>query len=86
MTQTDEAVAYKPQTQLVLDYLQSGRTLTTLIALTNLGVGSLTTRIAELRNAGIAVIDEWGVDHFDRRYKRYWIAVEQAKAGGFGRA
>lgn len=64
-----------PQTKLVLDYLQSGRTLTSLIAITNLGVGSLTTRVAELRKAGFAVLDRWDTDHFERRFKKYWMDV-----------
>lgn len=66
-----------PQSALVLGYLQTGRTLTNLVALTNLGVGSLTTRIAELRKAGHEILDEWSEDHFKRRYKKYWMEVEE---------
>lgn len=65
-----------PQTSLVLDYLKTGRKLTNLVALTNLAVGSLSTRIAELRKAGFEINDTWGEDHFERRYKQYWMEKE----------
>lgn len=66
-----------PQAALVLDYLSSekGRKLTPLIAHTTLGVASLTARIAELRGEGYKIEDRWDADHFNRRYKSYWIAV-----------
>jgi hypothetical protein len=76
-----------PQAALVLDYLKTGRHLTNLVALTNLGIGSLTRRITELRNAGYAVKDQWGQDHFERRYKRYWmVKQEEAKDGEHGKS
>lgn len=71
----DASVKLSPQAQLVLDCLQSGRSVTNLIALTNLGVASLTTRIAELRKLGFDIQDEWKEDHFERRYKEYRIAA-----------
>ncbi|MEW6121273.1 MAG: helix-turn-helix domain-containing protein [Pseudomonadota bacterium] len=64
---------FSRQGQLVLDYLKSGRALTNLIALTNLGVGSLTSRVAELRKAGVEIQDEWSFDHWQRAYKKYWM-------------
>lgn len=64
-----------PQTKLVLEYLQSGRELTGMIAFMNLGVASLTSRVAELRKAGIPVQDKMSTDHFKRRYKKYWMVV-----------
>lgn len=64
------------QNRIVYDYLISGRVLTNLIAMTNLGIGSLTARIAELRRKGLTVDDEWGKDHFERRYKKYAIKNE----------
>lgn len=68
---------FSPQTTLVLNYLKSGRALTNLIAMTNLGVGSLTSRVAELRKAGVKVNDEWSFDHFERAYKKYTLGVEE---------
>ncbi len=38
-----------------------------------LGVASLTARIAELREYGYAIADKWDADHFNRRYKTYWM-------------
>lgn len=62
------------QCVLLLDYMKRHRQLTNLIALTNLGIGSLSSRIAELRRAGHAIKDQWQEDHFGRRFKKYWIA------------
>ena len=69
----------KPQERLVWEYLLTGRTLTNLVALTNLGVGSLTSRIAELRRRGGRIESDWEEDHFHRRYKRYWVAKDGAE-------
>lgn len=65
------------QAKLVLDYLKAGRSLTPMIAMMSLGVGSLTARIAELRSAGVFISDEWSKDHFKRRYKTYWLGEEK---------
>lgn len=62
-----------PQAALVLDYLMSHRKLTPIIAHMTLGVASLTARIAELRQAGEPILDRWDADHFQRRYKTYWM-------------
>lgn len=66
-----ERTAPTPQAQLVLDYLKSGRTLTPLLAMTNLGIASLTTRISELSKLGFNIIAEWQTDYHKRRYKTY---------------
>lgn len=69
-----------PQATLILDYLRKGRTLTPLIAHVNLGIASLTSRIAELRKHLRDTTDpqeirgEWSVDTFNRRYMSYWLA------------
>lgn len=65
-----------PQARLVFDYLASGRSLTNLVAMANLGVANLTTRIAELRKRGVKIAGEWKRDHNDRRYKSYSMEVE----------
>lgn len=62
-----------PQTKLVLEYLISGRELTGMIAMMTLGVVSLTSRVAELRKAGVVVNGKWSEDHFKRRYMKYWM-------------
>jgi N-acetylmuramoyl-L-alanine amidase len=63
------------QNRLVLEYLRSGRTLTNLIAVSNLGVGSLTSRIAELRKlyGEDYIKDETDTDFHKRRYKKYFL-------------
>lgn len=71
-------VGLSPQTRLVWDYLKQGKHLTQLIALTNLGVGSLTSRIAELRKAlagnnSWVIVSERKVDFNKKRYVSYKI-------------
>lgn len=61
----------KQQTRVLL-YLKSGSTLTNNTALNCLGVGSLSSRIAELRHMGFKIDDEMaGPDQFGRSYKKY---------------
>lgn len=62
-----------PQQQRVLDYLMSGKTLTNKVALTCLDVGSLSSRIAELRKLGYDITSEMKEDHAERSYKTYRI-------------
>lgn len=69
----DKLAGLTPQDKLVYDYLMSGRALTSLVAMVNLGVGSLTARIATLRKLGLKIADEWAADHFNRRYKKYQV-------------
>ena len=72
----------KPQTRLVLDYLLAKgnngrrRTVTTAIAMNSIGVGSLSSRIAELRSLGYVIKDEWRKDYYGARYKRYRLEGE----------
>lgn len=72
------AQALSKQVRLVYDYLLTGRKLTNLVALANLGVGSLSSRIAELRTMGVKVVDEWKNDHNGKRYKAYRLEDTQA--------
>lgn len=44
------------QARAVLDYLKSGKGLSNLIALTVLGIGSLSSRVSELKRAGYAIV------------------------------
>lgn len=73
-----------PQTRLVYQYLKSGRTLSQAIALTNLGVGSVTSRVSELRKAlekegdVERVTDEWKADFSKQKYKSYKLTQRPA--------
>lgn len=67
-----------PQSALVLEYLSSGRGLSGLIAHTVLGVTSLTTRISELRKAGIPITGEWYHDHQNKRFMVYKYSPGQS--------
>lgn len=71
-----------PQAFLVLDYLSSLRRITPIVAHMTLGVASLTARIAELRDSGYVIYDEWGHDHFNRRYKSYWMEAASGSDAG----
>lgn len=62
-----------PQEILLLDYLMAGRNISNQIAVNNLGIGSLTKRVSELSKQGIPIKSEWRRDHFNRRYKIYYI-------------
>lgn len=65
------------QQQIVLDQLNAGRSLTNIVALTCHGVGSLSSRIAELRKLGHKIVDRTETDQFERQYKVY--SIEAAK-------
>jgi hypothetical protein len=70
-----------PQQRLVLDYLHGGHKLTNLVAVANLGVGSLSSRIAELRKMGYAIEDEVRKDHWGSTFKSYYMKkVAEAKS------
>lgn len=69
-----QAKALSTQNEILLQYLQTGHTLTNLIALTNLGVGSLSSRVAELRKAGHNIEGEDKADFKGRRYTSYRLA------------
>lgn len=65
------ASALTPQQRTILEYLQAGRSLTNQIALNNLGIGSLTSRIAELRKMGHQITDTVEKDFHGKDYKKY---------------
>ena len=68
-----------PQTARLFDYLHSGRHITQMIAFVNMGIGSLTSRVSELRKAlkkfgrAECVTDEIRFDSSGRRFKSYWM-------------
>lgn len=63
-----------PQQDRVLSYLMEGKTLTNKVALTCLDVGSLSSRIAELRKLGHDIEVEMEKDHANRSFKKYRLA------------
>lgn len=79
-------IGLSPQTRTIYQYLQTGRTLSQVIALTNLGVGSVTSRISELRKALAKegdterVVDEWKNDFSKQKYKSYKL-VQRPEGG-----
>ena len=66
----------RTQRDLVLEFLCAGRRLSNLLAMTNLGVGSLSSRVAELRKAGHDIRSVTEKDHFGKRYKVYFLATK----------
>lgn len=62
------------QQSIIVDYLKEGRTLTNIVAISCLGVGSLSSRIAELRKLGYDIEVEMDVDRFERHFKKYRLA------------
>ena len=63
-----------PQAEMVLKYLQSGRTLTNLIAVTSLRVYALPRRIKDLAEAGYAILRDRKTDHQGAPYVSYSLA------------
>lgn len=59
------------QKRMILEYLMTGRTLTPVVAITTMGIGSLTKRIQELRGLGYNITSAWKEDHFHRSYMSY---------------
>jgi hypothetical protein len=62
------------QQQLLVDYMKAGRTLTTQIALVQLGIMSLSSRIAELRAMGYDIQSERKEDFHGSSYYSYTLA------------
>lgn len=65
-----------PQAVTLLDYFKAGKELTALIAIGNLGIGSYTKRVAELRAAGHEIVGKWKKDHKGKRYMSYSLPQE----------
>lgn len=56
----------------ILDWLMSGKTLTSLDALHQFGCFRLASRISDLRTMGHPIVGEWEKDPFNgKRFKRY---------------
>lgn len=79
-----------PQAQTIWDILKTGRTITPLIAMTTLGISSLTSRISEIRrNAevqesleanGQVLFAAFADDLNGRRYKEYYLRDKEVEA------
>lgn len=79
MTETPKLTA---QQKVVADYLKAGKTLTNKVALTCLGVGSLSSRIAELRRLGFKITDSRADDPLTGRwYTKYNIEAGENNDG-----
>lgn len=66
---------FNNQCRTVLEELLTGRRMNVRDALMGLGIGHLPRRIADLREAGIPVNDEFPKLHDGRkgRFKEYWL-------------
>ena len=76
MTERTPIADLSPQQALVAEYLLSGRTLTNVIALTSLGVQSVSRRVTELREHGYKIEKVWKEDHFGNRYVTYVLGED----------
>lgn len=81
MDQDAEVTSLSTQQKLIVDYIMQGRTLTNKVALTCLGIGSLSSRIAELRRKGYTIDDENEVGFDDRSFKKYFVRAAKEKRG-----
>ena len=70
-TSTKRRSSLSPQAYKVLEYLQSGRGLSNIIAISTLGVGSLSSRISELIRRGYSIEKGSRRDPNGRRFTVY---------------
>ncbi len=66
---------FNNQCRIVLEQLLTGRRMNVRDALISLNIGHLPRRIADLREAGIPVNDEFpkNKDGTKKRFKEYWL-------------
>jgi len=76
----EEMVLLSPQNGLIVAYLLAGRKLSNQIALVNLGIASVTSRVAELRKLGYRIDSVDRRDHFNNRYVEYSMPQAAADA------
>ena len=72
-----EYLALSDQQRRVYDVLILGKGLSNIIALASHGVGSLSSRIAELRSKGLDIVSEYKKDTMNKSY----VAYRLRKAG-----
>lgn len=75
------------QTQQILRHLEAGNSITGLEALTLFDCMRLPARIADLKKAGVPIVDEWECQTDEngkiiKRWKRYRIEREEAARNG----
>lgn len=70
-----------PQQQRIVDYLSESGALTNTVALTCLGIGSLSSRIAELRKLGYDITDEMDEGFDGRSFKKYRLRKKEQPSG-----
>ncbi len=68
-----------PQNQRLVKYLQTGRSLSSLIALTTMGIGSVSKRVSELNRKGYDIVSTWKTDATGREYVSYSLANPEPK-------
>lgn len=66
------------QTRQILRFMEEGNAITGRLAFISFGCMRLPARIADLKAAGIPVIDEWEYEYDERgkvirKWKKYWI-------------
>lgn len=75
------SVNYTPQQKLIVDYLDAGKTLTNKTAIMCLGIGSLSSRMAELKRKGYEFTTEKDFDERDEtHYVKYKASAKKAPA------
>lgn len=70
-----------PQNHTLYEYLQSGKKVSGLIAMTSLRMASLSSRVAQLRKLGLDIKGRNVTDHWNQRYMVYWIDFEDGRVG-----
>ena len=69
-------VSYTPQQRLIVDYLDAGKTLTNKTAIMCLGIGSLSSRMAELKRKGYEFETE---REYDERDDTHYLKYRKAQ-------
>lgn len=70
------------QHKLIVAYLEKGRTLTNKVALTCLGIGSLSSRVSELRGMGYLFTVEDEEDHAGKVFRKYNLKAKPSETSG----
>lgn len=75
------------QSEMILEYLESGKKLTSLEALDKFGCFRLASRIHDLKKRGYKILSE-DIEKNNKRYSVYWIEREKefendCECGGF---
>lgn len=70
--------ALSTQQQILVDYMKRGSTVTNAVAITCLGIGSLSKRISELNRLGYPIVTEDRTDRYERRYRAYYFLKDGA--------